>query len=129
MIQAADGKFYGVTFGSGVTTTDSVTYGTIWTIDAGLRAPVPTIVRFRPVSGKQGSTVLLQGSHLVGKTAVSFNGVSAAPKVLSANYIRTIVPAGPTSGPVAVSNAGGTTVSTGTYTVSMASVAGRISAF
>jgi len=39
MIQAANGKFYGVTVGNGGASTDSITNGTTWTIDAGLPAP------------------------------------------------------------------------------------------
>jgi uncharacterized repeat protein (TIGR03803 family) len=117
MLQAADGRFYGVTSGSGVGTTDSSTNGTIWMIDAGLPAPPPTITNFAPASGKVGSNIVLQGNHMVGATAVAFDGVSAKFKVLSVNYIRVTVPAGATTGPISVTNAGGTTASTKSFTV------------
>jgi len=118
MIQAADGKLYGVTLGNGgVSSTDEVTNGTIWTIDAGLPAPAPVVVAFRPSSGQVGSKILLQGNHFVGTTAVSLNGVSAAFQVLSVNYISLTVPTGATSGTILVTNAGGTTTSTGVFTV------------
>jgi uncharacterized repeat protein (TIGR03803 family) len=117
MFQAADGKFYGVTFGSGVATTDSITNGTIWRVDAGLPKPSPSVVNFAPATGAVGTKVLLQGAHLVGTTAVTFNGVKAAFTLLSANYISVIVPSGAMSGKIGVTNAGGTTKTSKTFTV------------
>jgi len=117
MIQAADGKFYGTTFGSGVATTDSITNGTIWVIDAGLPKPSPNVVNFAPASGKVGAKVLLQGDHFVGTTAVSFHGVKATFQVLTVNYISATVPSGASTGTIAVTNAGGTTMSTKSFTV------------
>ena len=117
MFQAADGKFYGVTFGSGVATTDSITNGTIWSIDAGLPKPSPTVVNFAPAAGAIGTKVLLQGAHFVGTTAVTFSGVKGSFKLLSANYISVTVPTGATTGKIAVTNAGGTATSTKTFTV------------
>jgi uncharacterized repeat protein (TIGR03803 family) len=117
MLQAVDGKFYGVTFGNGVATTDAVANGTIWSIDAGLPPPSPSVVAFRPTSGEVGAKILLQGNHFVGATAVSINGVSAMFRVLSVNYIMVTVPAQGTSGPISVTNAGGTTTSTSSITV------------
>jgi hypothetical protein len=118
MIQAADGKFYGVTLGNGgVSSTDDVTNGTIWTIDAGLPAPPPAVIAFRPSSGQVGSKILLQGNHFVGTTAVSLNGVSAAFRVLSVSYIGITVPTGATSGPITITNAGGTATTIGSFTV------------
>jgi uncharacterized repeat protein (TIGR03803 family) len=112
MIQAANGKFYGVTSGSGVATTDSITNGTIWMIGAGLPAPSPTIVNFTPASGAAGTNVLLQGQHFVGTTSVSIEGVDAKFRVLTVNYISITVPAGAKTGKIAVTNAGGTITST-----------------
>jgi uncharacterized repeat protein (TIGR03803 family) len=109
MLQAADGRFYGVTFGSGVATTDSTTNGTIWRIDAGLPPPTPNLVNFSPTKGAAGTKVLLQGAHFVGTTAVSFNGVRATYSLLSPNYISATVPPGATTGKIAVTNAAGTT--------------------
>ena len=112
MIQAADGKFYGVTAGSGGPSTDSITNGTIWVLDAGLPAPAPTLVNFAPTSGAAGTGVLLQGQHFIGTTAVSVDGVNAAFRVLTVNYLRVVVPSGAKTGKVTVTNAGGTTTST-----------------
>jgi uncharacterized repeat protein (TIGR03803 family) len=117
MVQAANGKFYGVTLGNGGVSTNGVTNGTIWSIDAGLPPPSPTVVNFAPLSGEVGVKILLQGNHFVGTTAVAFNGVSATFQLLSANYIRVTVPAGATTGPIAVTNAGGKTTSTKPFTV------------
>jgi uncharacterized repeat protein (TIGR03803 family) len=118
MLQAADGRFYGLTMGGGgISTTNPVENGTFWVMDAALPKPSPSIVNLQPTSGKAGSTVLLQGSHLVGTTAVTFNGVNAAFQVLTANYIRAIVPGGASSGKIAVTNAGGTTKSPKAFTV------------
>jgi hypothetical protein len=61
--------------------------------------------------------VLIRGNHFIGTTAVTFNGVNATFKVLNTNFISATVPSGATSGPIAVTNAGGTTVSTGQFTV------------
>ncbi len=117
MFQAADGKFYGVTSGSGVPSTDSVTNGTIWSIDAGLPPPSPTVVSFSPAKGAVGTKVLVQGAHFVGTTAVSFNGVSAAFTLLTGKYISVNVPSGATTGKIAVTNAGGTTKSSKSFVV------------
>jgi hypothetical protein len=59
--------------------------------------------------GKVGSQVMIQGTQFVGTTAVSFNGVSATFRVLNTGNILAMVPDGATTGPIAVTNAGGTT--------------------
>lgn len=118
MIQAADGKFYGVTAGNGgVSGTDFITNGTIWVMDAGLPAPSPFVVNFAPASGKAGTRVLLQGEHFIGTTAVSFDGLDAKFRVLTANYLGVVVPAGAKTGKISVTNAGGTTTSTKSFEV------------
>lgn len=108
MIQAANGSFYGVTLGNGGVNRNSIDNGTIWTLDAGLPAPAPVAIDFRPASGTAGATVLLQGDHFVGTTAVSVNGVSVEFRVLNVHYISVTVPAGATTGPISITNAGGT---------------------
>lgn len=117
MIQAADGKFYGVTMGNGGVSQTGLTNGTIWTLDAGLPAPDPTLVNFVPARGSAGTTVLLQGQHFIGTTAVSFDGVPAAFQVLTVNYISVVVPAGAKTGKIAVTNAGGTATSTTSFKI------------
>ena len=57
------------------------------------------------------------GSGFAGATAVTFNGLPAAFSVVSAAAITATVPAGATSGPVAVTTTGGTSVSATSYAV------------
>ena len=117
MFQAANGKFYGLTLGVGSPTTNSIANGTIWSIDLGLPPPAPTVVNFQPTSGSVGTTVLLQGQHFIGTTAMSFNGMNAAFQVLTNNYISASVPSGATSGDISVTNAGGMARSAQAFTV------------
>jgi uncharacterized repeat protein (TIGR03803 family) len=117
VLQAADGKLYGMSAGSGAPTNGQPSNGTFWVIDAGLPAPAPNIINFQPTSGKASSTFLLQGNHFVGATQVTINGKSANFKVLTANYIRVAVPAGAATGKISVTNAGGTSTSTKAFTV------------
>jgi len=117
LLQAADGKLYGMSFQTGAPTNGQPSNGAFWVIDAGLPAPSPTLINFQPASGRAGSTFLLQGSHFVGTTAVELNGVSAKFRVLTANYIRVTVPVGATTGKISVTNTGGTTISTKAFTV------------
>jgi hypothetical protein len=117
LLQAADGKLYGMSFQNGAPVNGQPSNGSFWVIDAGLPPPRATLVNFQPASGKPGSTFLLQGSHFVGTTIVSIDGVCAKFKVLTANYIRVTVPAGATTGKISVTNAGGTSTSTKAFTV------------
>jgi hypothetical protein len=86
-------------------------------MDAGLPAPGPAIVDFAPASGAEGTSVLLQGQHLVGTTEVSFDGVPATFQVLTVNYISVTVPAGAKTGKIAVTNAGGTSTSAKSFKI------------
>ena len=91
--------------------------GEIFTVNPGLPAPAPLFVHSKPSAGKVGSQVLIQGNHFVGATAVSFNGVSATFRVLNTGDILATVPAGATTGPIAVTNAGGTADSKNSFVV------------
>src|SRR3989442_3866148 len=63
----------------------------------------PTITSFTPTSGPVGTTVTISGTNFTGATAVTFNGVSAAPfTVTSATAIQDTVPTGATTGPLSV---------------------------
>jgi uncharacterized repeat protein (TIGR03803 family) len=117
VVQAADGKFYGTTIAGGTVANGQQAMGTVWSLDAGLPAPKAAIAAFAPTSGKIGSTVTIRGNHAIGTTAVTFNGASAAFKVLNVNFITATVPAGATTGPIAVTDPGGTTVSSEKFTV------------
>jgi hypothetical protein len=91
--------------------------GTIVQIVSGLPAPKPVIVGFAPASGKVGQKVTISGGSFVGTTAVAFNGTPASFTVKSTNTVTATVPSGATSGPVTVTNAGGSTTSTKSFTV------------
>jgi len=117
VVQAADGKLYGTTEGGGVVGGGEQPSGTVWTLDAGLAAPASLVAGFNPASGVNGARVLIRGNHFIGTTAVTFNGVSATFRVLNKNFISATVPSGATSGTIAVTNAGGTTVSAESFTV------------
>jgi hypothetical protein len=80
----------------------------IFAIKAGLTPPAPASVTFNTPAGTVGSSLLIQGSHFIGTTAVKFNGVAASFNVLNTGNIQAVVPAGATSGPISVINAGGT---------------------
>lgn len=82
--------------------------GEIFTVDPGLSAPAPLFVHSRQSAGKVGSQVMIQGNHFLGATGVAFNGVSASFQVLNTGNILATVPEGATTGPIAVTNAGGT---------------------
>jgi uncharacterized repeat protein (TIGR03803 family) len=117
LVQASDGKLLGVTYAGGSVSQGEVANGVIFTLDAGLAAPKAAIVSFNPSHGKVGTHVVIHGNHFVGATAVTFNGVSAAFHVLNTGNIRATVPPGATTGPIAVTNPGGTTVSSNQFTV------------
>lgn len=117
VVQAAEGKLYGTAVGGGIVSGGQQASGTVWTLDAGLSAPASVVSAFTPATGAVGSKVLIRGDHFVGTKAVTFNGVNAIFKVLNVNFVSATVPAGASSGPIAVSNDGGTTVSTGHFTV------------
>jgi len=77
----------------------------------------PTIASFTPTSGPQGTAVTINGTNLIGATAVAFNGVSASFTVASDTAIQTSVPAGATTGQLSVTTSGGTATSTAAFTV------------
>jgi uncharacterized repeat protein (TIGR03803 family) len=119
VIQAADGTFVGTTELGGTLTGGGKKFadGTVWTLDAGLPAPTPALAAFTPASGAVGSVVTIRGNNFVGTTAVTFNGVSASFQVLNRQFISATVPAGAATGPIKVTNLGGTTTSTRSFTV------------
>jgi len=119
VIQAADGTFVGTTELGGTISGGSNEFadGTVWTLDAGLPAPPPAITLLNSTSGSVGSTVLINGKNFVSTTAVSFNGVNASFQVLNTQFVSATIPAGATTGPVTVTNAGGKATSTQTFTI------------
>jgi uncharacterized repeat protein (TIGR03803 family) len=93
LVQGTDGNFYGTTSAGG-TAGD----GTVFKLSMGLGPFVKTQI----TSGKVGAEVVVLGTNLTGATGVSFNGTTAAFTVVSSSEITTTVPAGATSGRIAV---------------------------
>jgi hypothetical protein len=82
----------------------------------------PTISSFTPTHGKVGTTVSISGTNFGNGTKVFFNNVQATQvTVISPNTIEAKVPANATTGPIRVSNAGGSSTSSQTFTVDPAS--------
>jgi len=80
--------------------------------------PAPTITSFTPTNGQSGATVTITGTDFTGATAVTLNGVAITGfTVVNGTTITFTVPAGATSGAIAVTTASGTATSTGTFTV------------
>jgi IPT/TIG domain/Phosphoesterase family len=78
---------------------------------------VPKISSFSPNAGKIGATVTITGSAFTGATAVTFNGAPAIFTVTSYSHITATVPAGATSGRIAVTTPGGVGTSSASFTV------------
>jgi uncharacterized protein (TIGR03437 family) len=71
-----------------------------------------------PDSGATGQKIILWGSHLLGATSVSFNGVPAAAfQVNSTQAVVAAVPAGATTGPVTITTANGSFTTTQSFTI------------
>jgi len=86
------------------------------TVTAPVTAP-PMLTSFTPSSGAVGTLVTLTGLNLSGTTDVKFNGTSAAFTPISATQVKATVPAGATTGPIAVTNALGTGTTAVKFTV------------
>jgi uncharacterized repeat protein (TIGR03803 family) len=117
LVQGADGKIYGTTTAGGVVSTGEQPGGTVFSLNAGLAPPKPSIATITPTTGSISSTVILSGGHFVGTTSLKFNGVAAMFQVLNVDSVQATVPAGATNGLISVTNAGGTTVSTQSFIV------------
>ena len=88
----------------------------------------PTVSSFSPASGPVGTSVTINGTNLTAASAVKFHGTSAVSYVVnSAIKITATVPAGATTGTIAVTTAGGTATSAGTFTVIPAPTVGSFS--
>ena len=101
VLQATNGTFYGTTeFGGGCVGGGC---GTIFSLSTGLGP----FVAFVQKAGKVRQTAEILGQGFTGTTSVSFNGVSAKFTVQSDTYLTAKVPAGATTGYVAVTTPSG----------------------
>lgn len=84
-------------------------------------AAAPAIASFAPASGPVGTTVTITGSNFTGASALTLNGAAVANfTVVDAATLTFVVPAGATSGLVAVTTPGGTATSASAFTVTVA---------
>jgi len=77
----------------------------------------PMIAGFAPDSGAAGTRVTISGENFINITQVTFNGVSTTFDVPLTNTLLVKVPSGASTGPIEVTNSGGTTVSSTDFTV------------
>ena len=117
LVQSSDGKMVGVAEEGGSVSQSNTASGAVFTLNAGLAPPKPTVLNFSPSTGKVGSSVMIHGGHFIGSTQVSFNGVRASFNVLNTGNIMARVPTGATTGPIAVTNPGGTANSSRSFKV------------
>jgi len=78
----------------------------------------PVVVSFTPTTGPAGATVVITGTDFTLASQVAFNGTNAPTFTLnSSTQITATVPAGATTGPIAVTTPVGTGTSTAVFTV------------
>ena len=100
-----------------LSTSNSLSTPQLLDVTMGSGPGAPTITGFSPASGGVGTSVAIAGTNFGGATAVRFNGISAAYVVNSATQVTATVPAGATTGPIAVTAPGGTATSPSSFTV------------
>ncbi|MCI1187238.1 FG-GAP-like repeat-containing protein [Hymenobacter sp. DH14] len=77
----------------------------------------PTISSFSPASGPVGQTVTVTGTNFTGATGLTLNGAAVSGfSVVSGTSLTFVVPAGASSGPIAVTTPGGTATSSTSFT-------------
>jgi subtilisin-like proprotein convertase family protein len=87
-----------------------------WTVKAyGSGTATAAVTSFTPTSGPVGTAVTLTGTGFSGATAVAFSGTAATSfNAVSGTQITATVPAGATTGTIAVTTSGGTVISSAT---------------
>ena len=101
-----------------IAVTDSEGTGTSATTFDVTPSPMPTITSFNPTSGPVGTSVAITGTGFTGASGVTFGGTAVVTFTVNSNtQITATVPAGATTGPVAVTTPGGTAVSAASFTV------------
>ena len=81
---------------------------------------IPGITTFAPLAGTIGTLVSIHGTSFTGATSVTFNGTSAGAAgvgftIIDDTHIDATVPAGASSGHIAVTTPSGTGTSTATF--------------
>ena len=107
LTQGTDGKFYGAAGGGTVNANCQYGCGTIFRLDTGLGP----FVSFVLPAGRANRNTEIIGQGFTGTTAVSLNGIPASFTVKSDTFIEATVPAGATTGYVAVTTPSGTLTS------------------
>lgn len=77
----------------------------------------PTINAFAPTTGVAGSSITIRGTDLDVATSVTVGGVPASFAPMAPGGLTLRVPEGASSGPIAVTNAAGTTTTTTAFDV------------
>ena len=113
MFQATNGILYGTTASGGMAGACGNGCGSVYSLSLGLGP----FLRTQPRSAKIGATVDILGNNLTGASSVTFNGTAATFKVMSSSLITATVPAGATSGKIAVVTPGGTLMSSVAFRV------------
>ncbi len=93
-------------------------YGSAVAVDPFLvQTGKPIITNVSPEAGAAQATVIIEGLDLTRPTAVKFNGTAAQFTGTADTQITATVPEGATTGPISVSTAAGTTVSSNSFFV------------
>jgi uncharacterized repeat protein (TIGR03803 family) len=109
LFQHTNGMLYGDTYQGG-----TFGRGVFYSLDAGL----PPFVSYLPTYGRPGAEVQILGQGFTADSKVSFKGTPAtSPVVVNPTYIRVIVPAGATTGPITVTTSSGTLTSNKVFIV------------
>ncbi|MGH7389805.1 MAG: IPT/TIG domain-containing protein, partial [Candidatus Rokuibacteriota bacterium] len=114
--------------------TAKYSYDPVGNLLAIARYPSPTvsILEFRPTRGPVGTTVTIQGTGFgitPGLNTVTFSGTAATVTAASAFELTVSVPAGATTGPIAVTAPGGSATSATNFEVTATDGAPTITAF
>ena len=110
LLQHTNGDLYGDT----LYTQQFSGGGVFYSLDVGLRP----FVTYLPTYGRPGALVQILGQGFTADSKVSFKGTPAtSPVVVYPTYIRVIVPAGATTGPITVTTSSGTLTSNKVFIV------------
>jgi hypothetical protein len=77
----------------------------------------PTITSFTPNEGTTGTRVQITGKGLATASRVQFNGIDAILGTRTASSVETTVPAGASTGPIAITTLDGIAVSTSSFVI------------